>query len=599
MSQSDELFLEQYQKELLYLRDAGSDFAKEYPKIARRLEWDGDESKDPHVERLIESFAFLTAKLQRNIDDRFPIISNALLSAIYPQFLNPIPSMSIAHFTMEKAKATPGYSIPKGTSLGIQSKDEVNCTFQTGYDMKLWPVHVEEAKVFVKDGIDVAASVIESSHVLRLHLKSTNTNFQELEGKLNTLRFYIHSDSTLTSIIYDSLFFAKGRIILEDHAKNNIHILPSDSLKSVGFSRDEFMIPSTPNSHYSYRLLQEFFSFPQKFLFFDIENLKLSGIKNDLILYIPLTQKISDYSSSISAHNFLTNCTPIINLFKKMTEPLKITHKETNYRLIPDTKREKTTEIHSIQSVSVVLGDKKDKTIIPSYFSFDFETTKNANQIYWFALGRKSQRADIPGRDLWINFVDFNFKPENPATDIAWADTLCTNRFAAEQIPAGGRLTPDEPLPTGKIICLHAPTAQFIPAETGEAQWKLISQLNLNHLSLIQTQRFKNLLELYIPDGNNSAFEDVDSILNITSTPKVRRICNEAWRGFVQGLGIEITLNEQQFIGSSMHLFCDVLQHFLGLYVSFNSFCELSLKTNKRDYILKKWQPLCGYQHLV
>ncbi len=599
MSESHELFIEQYQKELRYLREAGSDFAKQYPKIAKRLEWDGEESKDPHVERLIESFAFLTSKLQRNIDDRFPVVATALLSTIYPQFITPIPSMSIAHFTLEKSKLPPGYLIPKGTLVSTQSYENVTCKFQTGYDLKTFPIVVEDAKVFVRDGLKLPEAIGGSSHVLKLHLKSKGVTFEDMGQVLNELPVYLSGDSAIVSVLYDSLFFATGRMISEDLEGKKTHLFPTNSLKPVGFSQEESIIPTPFNGHAAYKLLQEFFAFPQKFLFFNIKNIQLSGIGNDLIIYIPLTHKIAEHTKSISKDNFLLNCTPIVNIFKKTTEPLRIDQKTTEYRLIADNKNDQTTEIHSIEKITAVLGQQQDRTELTSYFSYDFDTLKNPNKIYWFATRKKTKRLDVPGTDLWLNFVDFNFREDLPATDVVWGDVWCTNRFAAEQVPAGGILTPQNPLSCGKIICLHTPTSQFVPAETGESQWRLISQLNLNHLSLLETDRFKNLLQLYIPAKSASAFKDIHGIHNISSEPKVRRITNEAWRGFVQGLGINITLDEREFVGSSMHLFTEVLYHFLGLYVSFNSFIELSLTTNKQNEIIKKWKPLCGYQHLL
>ena len=599
MSESHQLFLDQYQKELRYLRESGAEFAKEYPKIAKRLEWDAEESKDPHVERLIESFAFLTSKLQRNIDDRFPVVASALLSTIYPQFITPIPSMSIANFTLEKSKIPPGYIIPKGTLLNIQSNENVVCKFQTGYDLKIFPIVVEDAKIFVRDGLKLPDELTSSSHILKLHLKSKGVTFEEMQGVLNELPVYLSGDSVVVSILYDSLFFATGRIIAEDLEGKKTYIFPNDSLKNIGFSKEESIIPGAFNGHAAYRLIQEFFAFPQKFLFFNITNIKLSGIKNDLVLYIPLTHKISQYSKSVSKENFILNCTPIINIFKKTTEPLRIDQKNTEYRLIADNKHDQTTEIHSIEKITAVLGKQQNRTDLPAYFSYDFETLKDPNKIYWFATRKPTKQLGIPGTDLWLNFVDFNFRADIPATDILWGDVWCTNRFAAEQVPAGGKLAPEEPLSCGKIICLHTPTSQFTPAETGEAQWRLISHMNLNYLSLLETDRFKNLLYLYVPSKNSSAFKDIQGIHNISSQPKVRRVTNEAWRGFVQGLGIDITLDEREFVGSSMHLFGEVLYHFLGLYVSFNSFIEVSLKTNKQSDIIKTWKPLCGYQNLL
>ena len=597
MQKSESLFLEQYQRELLYLKESGKQFAQDHPKVAKRLDWDGNETRDPHVERLIESFAFLTAKLQRNISDRFPILSNALLSTLYPQFINPIPSLSMAQFSIEKSKASPGYHVPKGTGFTVSSKESIQCKFQTCFDIKLWPIKIESAEIFPTNALPSIIPGELSPYTLKLTLKSTGVSFEDM-SKLDSLPIYLQGDIGLVSRLYDALFLGIGRIFAEDSKGKIHHILPPNALKSMGFSRDEIALPQKAEIHPSYIFMQEYFAFPEKFLYMNLTSLNLKGFGDEFSLYIPLNETIAEYENSISTENFGINCVPIINLFQKTTEPIKIDQHSTQYLLTGDFKKEKTTEIHSIESLSALLSGENERRELPAYFSFDFETSLKKNTIYWFATRQKIRHKNLPGTEMVLNFVDFNFRPELPATDVIWGQALCTNRFAAEQIQAGTKLYPDNPIPSSRIHVLYAPTPQFIPAETGQAQWNLIAQLSSNQLSLLNVQRLKHILKLYIPKFKNNALKEIDSILEINHVPSVRRVGPSAWRGFVHGIDITITLDEQMFSSSSIVLFGEVLYHVFGLSVNMNSFITLKLQNNQNK-VIKTWGPLCGYKPLL
>ncbi|MGH7785010.1 MAG: type VI secretion system baseplate subunit TssF, partial [Candidatus Binatia bacterium] len=87
----DEL-LGYYERELIFLRRMGADFAHKYPKVAARLLIDEEKIEDPHVERMVEAFAFLAARIGLKLDDELPEVTESFLNVLYPHYLAPIPS---------------------------------------------------------------------------------------------------------------------------------------------------------------------------------------------------------------------------------------------------------------------------------------------------------------------------------------------------------------------------------------------------------------------------------------------------------------------------------------------------------------------------
>src|SRR5580658_7211657 len=145
--------LEVYERELAYLRKMGADFGERNPRIASRLLLEPDRCEDPHVERLIESFALLAARVHLRIDDDFPQITEALLNILYPHYLCPIPSMSVAEFHTdpERGKMTSSLQVPKGTVLYSRPVEGVPCKFRTCYNTTLWPLKVSSAQWLTPD----------------------------------------------------------------------------------------------------------------------------------------------------------------------------------------------------------------------------------------------------------------------------------------------------------------------------------------------------------------------------------------------------------------------------------------------------------------
>lgn len=602
-----EEMLDYYQQEMMYLRRAGARFVSQYPKIAQNLNMSPAGSSDPHVQRLLESFAFLTGRLQKELDNRYIQFTNTLLGVIYPQFTAPFPSAAIASFKLSPhlGKTTAGYTVARGTPLFTEAQEKKTCRFQTTYPVELWPFEVSEARVMSVDQSPISPLLLKTHWVLKIRVQRYDGILEELSPSF--LRFFLSGDSLTTQSLYDSILgylpTDPTPVFIKADTDEIPHQLPSGSLVPVGFKPEESLIPYPHNTLDAYRLLQEYFVFPDKFKFLDIQNFSTAGAKQYVDIYLPIADLSRTDSLHIDKNNFLLGCTPIINLFPKISEPINLNYQSISYRLVGDQRNEDTTEIHSILKVVAATEGGKEGEVFAPYFSYDYDVEARGNGLFWHSTRAPSTIPEIPGTEVNLSFVDYNFTPQKPGNQTVYAYTLCTNRDLASYIPAGETLQVDGVIPPTTITCLEQPTFEIPPSLDGESQWRLISQLSLNHLSLSGTEKsvlaLKEILQLYSGLNKSKSHPEITSLQNVEYTPVMRRKGNEAWRGFIQGLSISLTMDEPPFSGQGGFMLASVLNEFFSLYVSLNSFTELTLLSTHSDGIWKRWPAQIGSQPLL
>jgi type VI secretion system protein ImpG len=599
MREHSQEFLEYYERELTYLRRRGIEFARQYPKVAGRLELGLDQCPDPHIERLIEAFAFLAARIQYNIESEFPQFSTALLGILYPQFVNPLPSMGIARFEVDPAqgKFTTGHLIRKHTPLFAQTRGGQLCKFRTCYPVTLWPVQVTYAGFESTDRFDFLDNKPNVAFVLRLRIASRETTLPEME--LKRLRFYLHGDKTLVGSLYELLFCHVIHVAILPEKKKNPVFLPAESILPVGFNVDEEVLPYPPNAHPGYRLLQEYFTFPEKFHFFEIDHLEAHASEGHFDILIMFDQ-MPGTRLTIDENTFCPGCTPIINLFPKTTDPIRLDERHTEYHLVPDMRRQRNTEIHSILSVSATSNPEDESKVFEPFFSFTHHMERTEHKAYWIARRHDTGRKDLPGTEMSLSFVDLDFNPSLPPTTTIFAHTLCTNRRLAEELPAGAILQIEEAAPLSRISALTKPTPEIDPPLDGATLWRLISHLSLNYLSLSGgddgLKALREILKLYSFSERASTYQQISGIREMSARQVFRLIGSDAWRGFCRGTEITLTFDERLYVGSSAFLLAAVLNRFFPLYASVNSFTQLIIKSQQREGIWKKWQSVAGEQ---
>lgn len=594
--------LRHYWQELSYLRNVGGSFAQKYPRVASHLEMGPDQSADPHVERLIEAFAFLTGRIQKRLDDDYPEIATELLNLLYPHFLTPIPSVSVARFDVDpkQGKISTGHLIPRHTQLFVHADDGSVCRFRTAYPVSLLPLAVVDASLEGPDRFEFLDREEGVAGVLRLELRSFGGPLAELE--LGTVRFYLDADRVVVYRLYELLFAHLGKIFVRAGGNSRPRELAVENLQPVGFGLDEEVLPFARYAHPAHRLLQEYFVFPEKYHFVDLAGLDGYGMGETLEVFFTFDQ-LPRIRLSVSPETFALGATPIVNLFPKLSEPLRVDHHKLEYRLVADYRRERTTEIHSIVEVRAATETGDETRVYEPFYSFTHSMARRGQQAFWHARRVQCQRQDLTGTDLLLSFVDLGFEPARPGEDVLFAHLLCTNRDLAEQMPARVELQTDVAAPIARIVALKKPTPQVSPPLGGQTLWRLISQLSLNHLSLgngeDNLKALREILRLYCPEDQASAYQQVLGIESLAERKVVERMGWDAWRGFCRGTEIRVVFDERNFAGASPLLLGAVLNHFFALYAPTNSFTRLVVARLNREGVWKRWPAMAGVRPLL
>ncbi|MBK5291559.1 MAG: type VI secretion system baseplate subunit TssF [Acidobacteriia bacterium] len=608
----DELLL-YYERELTYLRQMGVEFAAKYPKVASRLVLEPDKCEDPHVERLLEAFAFLAARVHLKMDDEFPEITEALLNVVYPHFIRPVPSMSIVEFLpeMTQGKLTSGLKIGRGSVLYSRPVGGMPCKFHTCYETTLWPATVTAAEWKSPDRLQPAIRASDSVGAIRLELQcAPDVLFPALE--MDELRFYLSGESQLAFKLYELLSSRVNRIIIRDPtpgSRVSPVTLSAEQLKPEGFDEEDSMLPDSGRSFIGYRLLQEFFTFPEKFLFFTLQGLAPvweSGFKDRAEIIFLFARFEGDdrresLEAGLSARTFRLGCSPIVNLFPQTAEPILLDQKKYEYPVIADARRPLGAEVFSVDSVSAINVKNRETVQFQPLYSFGPD---DKGQAYWMAKRRPSFRENDNGTEVSISLLDLSMRTVHPHADTLTIKTTCTNRDLPSKLPFGnpdGDFELEEKSPVDKIITLTKPTPPIRPPLGKSIQWHLISHLSLNYLSLVGQGResLQQILKLYNTSGSLFSQKIIEGITRLDSRRHFARLLSEHGIAFARGTRVEIEFDESQFVGGGVYLFASVLEHFLGQYVGMNSFSQLVAKTKQRKEVLREWPPRTGRKILM
>ncbi len=614
---SDEL-LPFYNRELSYLRRLGAEFAQAHPKIAGRLRLGPDTSEDPHVERLIEAVAYLNARIRHKIEDDFPEITDALLGILYPHYRAPIPSMAIVQLELDAGQndLVTGYALPRNTPIETEAIDGEPCRFRTCYPVTLWPIELKSAALLPPPFAAPATPHSgEAAAVLRLVLTCRADTVRFAQLTLDSLRFFLKGQAQHVYPLYEILFNNVLEVALANSADDpNPVLLEKGAVQPAGFGKDEGMLPYPARSFLGYRLLSEFFTFPDKFLFFDLTELAapaLTGIGNRLEVYLYLNRSSSDLAQNLSADTFRLGCTPIVNLYRQRAEPIQLTHAEHEYRVAPDARRPLAHEVYTIDRVTATSPEGESVEFQP-FFSVKHAVDRDgqgvAQQAFWYGTRRPAMQVEgrvDPGTEVYLALVDLGFRPCAAAEWTVDVETTCLNRDLPARLPFGGdqpRLQLSEGgAAVSRIACLTPPTRTFRPALKYGAYWKLISHLSLNHLSVVDggAEAFREIVALYNFADSEETRSMIAGIADVRSRPIVGRVRNEAGDALCRGVEVTISFDERRFSGSGLFLFASVLERFLALYCTVNSFTKLIVTVEGRKGELRRWPPRLGHKVLV
>jgi type VI secretion system protein ImpG len=613
---TDEL-LPYYQRELAFLRKSGQEFAEANPKIAARLRLDANLSDDPHVARMIEAFAYLNARTRLKLEDDFPEITEAMLGVLYPHYLNPIPSLAIVQLALDRTQSelVAGKTIPRGT--GIESEPSQSegdpCRFRTCYDTTVWPFEIKGA-AFKGHPFTVPShpSVGQAVADVRMELQtfSSKTAFRQMN--LKALRFHLAGQSQYIYDLHELLLNNMVGILLATGPDDPEPIyLKPQLLRPVGFDRQQGLLDYPPQSFVGYRLLTEYFTFPEKFLFVELAGLmprNLQRFGERMEIHFLLNRHLSDLEKNVNRETFRLGCTPMVNLFRRRAEPIRLTQTETEYRVVPDARRPRSHEVYSIERVVGTTAGGRQVEFSP-FYSVRHATDTSEPRAFWYARRQQAGYAGgkvDSGTEVYLTLVDLDFSPSSWQEGTLDVETVCLNRDMPRWLPFGGgqpRLQFSEGAGLVRIQCLTRPTATLRPPLRHGTAWRLISHLSLNHLSLLDTEggaeALREILQLYDFRDSDETRSIIKSILSVKSKRVVGRVGGEVAAGFCRGVEVNVKLAEENFAGSGVYLFASVLDRFFGLYSSINSFTRTVARSNQRERAICRWPPRAGERTLL
>mgnify|MGYP002789573689 CR=1 FL=1 len=609
----DELQL-YYERELTYLRQMAALFAQKYPKIAGRLQLEPNKCEDPHVERLLEGFAFLAARVHLKIDDEFPEITEALLGIVYPHLTRPIPSLSIVELLLDRdAGVTAGYRIPRGSLLLSRPVNGIPCKFRTCYDTTLYPLDCTALDWRSPDRLPPGVRSADATGALRWNLATYGSaEFPKLG--LDRLTFFLDGEGSLVHLLYELLSADLLRIVIHDPASSGRVkpvILPASALRPMGWNAEEAVLDYPRRSFDGYRILQEFFAFPDKFLFFELSGLDAvwpQGFTHTAEIVFQFTGKLTDTDRQrleigLTPRTFRPGATPVTNTFPQTAEPILLDQRKPEYPVIPDIRRPLGLEILSVEEVASIDPDTKEIVTYEPFYSLRHGATRQTGRCYWLADRRPSTREGDDGTDLYLSIVDGTLRPRHPETDALNVRTICSNRDLPARLAFGGDQG-DFDLegggPLERITALRKPTETLRPETGRSSQWHLISHLSLNYLSLVSEGReaLQQILRLY--NFSQSTFNStmIEGIAGLRSESVFARVVSGGQIGFARGLKVTLELDEEKFIGGGAFLFARVIEHFLAQYATLNSFSQLVLRSRQRKEIWRQWSPRSGQKIL-
>lgn len=603
--------LPHYESELALLRRLCRGFAEQYPGIAGNLLMAGDTCKDPHVERLIQASALLAARISKRLDDEYPLFTESLLEMLYPHYLRSFPSCSIVHLDFQSTTSDqPDITtlLPRGTILKSAPVRGVKCKFRTTSDIEVAPVILSAAgykPIINAPGSIRLAGDVTSGMDLRFEC-SGKTALADIV--VDRLRIFIDAESSLTAALRDTLFTrVQSAYVSFDNAP--WRPLRQPLIGAVGLSASDALIPFTARSHPAYRLLTEYFAFPEKFNFFDLawkeiaERMpgKCRSFTLHLVLKnVPHGGHLAQTLSKLSVQNLLLNCAPVVNLFHRNGAPVDVRHTASDYALLADSARPEAYEIYGIESARLISDVSRRDGIeqIRPFYSMRHGEHSHPSGHYWVLRRDPVTEGLSPGHEMRISLVNDELLPLatiNKAQTLS-VELLCSNRNLPTMLSAGqaeGDLTLDGLFTRTPIRFLRKPSTpcRFDAANGGH--WRLISHLTLNHRSLsgVGLDEFREMLTLYNLPRNATVQRQIQGVTALRYRTTMAWIPGEPTAALMPGLEISMTVDEEAFVGSGVHLFAQTLDHFFGLYCQINVFSQLVVVSNQTGKELLRCQP--------
>lgn len=587
-----------YQKELAFLKEHGKAFANKFPKIAHRLGITDGTSEDPHVERLVESFALLTSRIHQRLDDDMPELTEALLTSVAPQFLRPKPSTCIVEVEPDRhlSSITEKRKIASGEKLYTRNIKETVCQFQTIYPVDLLPLSIEQVRLFLND----------DDLLWHLNMGFKVWSGGKIEG--GSLRLFLHGQNNAVNIIYTLMCSEVYKLTL-NHEGNRYEMRDS-AISSVGFEKNNAVVTNDLCLAPIHILLQDYFFFPQKFHFLDI-NLPVDFFANANTAFnieivfnrMHLTHVLEKLVKTIDNKFFRLNCTPAVNIFSQRAEPIVISESTAEYPIIVDHRERHSISVWSINDVYLQRKQGEVVTTMPMQplLGVDYSRKEDSCDILWQSFMRESNIGTEHQNSMFIAFSKKNRKSSNISTsDLISISLTCTNNNIPNFMVNGhldGDFDSDLPIPALKIRALSKPTRLVTPPDKSEMRWRFVSLLTLNYTLLSGhegAQVLREQLKLYNWNDNPSITKMINLISDIDVKPVFSRIISDDPQSLARGVSITLTFSHEALYEPEYYLMCCFIDRYLALYAPVNSFTKVVTQIEYEEYTRRDWPVRAG-----
>jgi type VI secretion system protein ImpG len=618
----DPRFLEYYERELRYLREMGAEFAQQFPKIAGRLGLSELECADPHVERLLEGFSFMAARVHLKLDAEFPRFTQQLMELVYPHFLAPTPSMAVVQFepSTREGALQDGFVLVRDTALRTRRgrQDLTPCEYRTKRDVTLWPIEIEavEYTSLLRELADLRLPLAQPAKaLLRIRLRSSaGLRFEQLA--LDTLPLFVRGGDEIASRLHEQLIANSLGLIVRPAGEAGFELsAAARCVRPLGFDADEALLPYCARSFQGYRLLHEYFAFPSRYAFVELMGLA-PGVRrcasNSLDIVIPLSRHDALLEAHVDAKRLALFAAPAINLFPRECDRIHLSDRSHEVHVVPDRTRPLDLEVHTITKVAAYAsGAQVEREFAPLHSARGRLNPQRRPAHYTLqrrpravsALQRRlGARTGYTGSELFLTLVDGDDASHAAELRQLGVSALCTNRDLPMLLTLGqgdNDFVVQSGAPVDAVRCVAGPSAPRAAALDGDMAWRLTSHLSLNYLSLCDPagnkaiEPLREMLALYAELGDPTLRGQVEGLSSVSSSTVTRPLPGPGALSFGRGIEVSLECDERAFQGSGVFMLASVLAQFFAKYAAINSFTETVLRTRERGEVFR-WPTTAG-----
>ncbi|HEY4171971.1 MAG TPA: type VI secretion system baseplate subunit TssF, partial [Rhodopila sp.] len=608
-----------YDRELNAIKRLAGDFAEAHPKIAGRLRVSADSVDDPHVQRLLEGVAFLAARVQHRLDDEFPELTDALLDLLYPHYLAPVPSCLIAQLACQSELQTPTH-LPSGLAFDTEPVRGETLRYRSTAPVTLWPITVDSVRLSGQPLVAPPnATASGAAAVLRITLSCMVPEVTFSQLGVDRLRFFLRGPINQTLPLYELLGPHVLSVAYADTAVDpNPVIVPRTAVQPGGFGADEALLPWSARGFAGFRLMTEYFAFPEKFLFIEfgqIDRKTLASGGNKLEIFVYLDRSVPELERMIGAQSLALGCTPLVNLSPQRCEPVPLTHTNTEYRIVPDARRPRALEVWGVEQVNETLADGTQRPWHP-FHRLAATAPDSGESGGFYQATRREAASGVPGTEVFLAPYDPDFDPDRPGDTVLSVDALCLNRDLPTDMPFGGghpylRLV-EGIAAVSAITPMTAATTTLRPPLRDKRFWRLISHLSLGHLSITGgadgAAVLKEVLRLYDYRDTADTRVAINALTAVFSEAGVARAPEPPRTGqrsarrtppaFCRGLDILLEMDPRAWNVSGLYLLASVLERFFALNATINSFTRTKVKLRGGSETVASWPARSGTREL-